>query len=84
MAKVEIEAPEFKPVVITLESQLEVDIISELLYSVDCGVQKHEADKEKREIIQSIRRELCHTSSPYSGSNALLRGYLTIIPTEID
>ena len=83
MAKVEIEAPEFKPVVITLESQLEVNLITELFLSVDLNIQKHKTDKASREIIRSIRQGLRGPSS-YSGSSVLLRGYLTIIPTEID
>jgi len=83
MAKVEIEAPEFKPVVITLESQLEVNLITELFLSVDLNIQKHKTDKASREIIRSIRQGLRDTLS-YSGSSALLKGYLTIIPTEIE
>jgi hypothetical protein len=81
MAKVEIEEPEFKPVSIKLISQLEVELIIDLLYSVDLLVQESDSDAPKREIIKGLKRDLCKLST---GRSSIFKGFLTIIPEHIE
>jgi hypothetical protein len=85
MAKVETEAPEFKPASIKLQSQFEVDVMYDLLSSVHTkGANKIGTPMSSEAILINHLRDSLRKLDKVALGATYFKGFLTIIPEHIE